>query len=435
MRRRIAVLLVARCLAAMLLAAGCVLDVEEWEWDEDDVGSSQHALSINQPGYVTESSVHALANRCAVNPEGDIASGLIIDPGYIMAYRSGYHSPPDLCDPAQTTETCGSSVPAPVYPESIESTDYHRQSIQRIRRNTKNYLLVSHSVQADHLTCWDAGFEVIEMGVAAHGSGSLNLGSGGVTPTSAALCADHIVKYQEYSSPIRRHAGGMQVNGSYVVVPFEDTDGRTVPASFRTFNVSDPPNSFSGPTVLRERGDDTYGAATALTRTNDGKFMVMIFGNDGADSEVFVSTGNTMPTVPTDWDSKAVVDFLSNANIQNVQFVTKCSGVAGDVSGLLYVVATHKNAPPLNEDWVYLYRVTFPDPSTYVPAFEFRASRRMVCSSANTGGTRYCDFDAGAGVYVDGNGRLMLYGVEHWNDHNDGFLIDHGVKVREFSTH
>jgi hypothetical protein len=39
-------------------------------------------------------------------------------------------------------------------------------------------------------------------------------------------------------------------------------------------------------------------------------------------------------------------------------------------------------------------------------------------------------FDAGAGVYVQGNGGLLLYGVEHYNDGYPG--TKRAVKVREF---
>lgn len=395
-------------LAVLLALASCITESDDWE---DDVGQSQLALSSSEPGYVTTSNAYALANRCAVDPIGDVNSGFTVDPSYIMAYRSG------------KSTACAGSVSAPYIVGS--PSDYHRQSIQRIRRNTQNYLFVTQSVPPPSETSWYPGFEVIEVGGAGHGTGFLDLGSAGVTPTSYSLCGDHIVKYQEYSSTVRRHAGGMQVNGSYVVVPFEDNQNYSVAASFRTFDVSDPPNSFSGPTVLRQQGNTAHGGAAALTRTNDSKFLAMVFGQDSSDVEVFVSSGTTMPTSPTDWDSKiSTAAFGSSENdYQNVQFITECDV---DTSGRLFAVATHKNSS--GEDWVDLYKVTL-NTTTYAPTFTKVASRKMTCSSANTG-TRYCDFDAGAGVFVDANGILILYGVEHYNDHYPG--DDTAVKVREF---
>ena len=380
---------------------------------------TQHELSSSQPGFVTTQNANALANRCAVDPIGDVTSGFTVDPSYIMAYRSG------------KSTVCAGSVSAPYIVGS--PSDYHRQSIQRIRRNTQNYLLVTQSVPPPSETSWYPGFEVIEIGGSGHGTGFLDLGSAGVTPTSYSLCADHIVKYQEYSSTVRRHAGGMQVNGSYVVVPFEDNQSYSVAASFRTFDVSDPPKSFSGPTVLRQKGNTAHGGAAALTRTNDSKFLVMVFGEDSSDVEVFVSSGTSMPTSPTDWNSKISTAAFgsSDDDYQNVQFITECDI---DTSGRLFALATYKNdswhdgrAP--GEDWLDLYRVTL-NTTTYAPTFAKVASRKMTCSSANTGSTRYCDFDAGAGVFIDANGSLILYGVEHYNDHYPG--DDTAVKVREF---
>ena len=81
------------------------------------------------------------------------------------------------------------------------------------------------------------------------------------------------------------------------------------------------------------------------------------------------------------------------------------------------------------DDWADLYQVTL-DSITYEPTFEPVASRNFKCSTTNTGGDRYCDFNAGAGVYVDSSGRLTLYGVEHYNDAYPD--TDYGVKVREF---
>lgn len=163
-----------------------------------------------------------------------------------------------------------------------------------------------------------------------------------------------------------------------------------------------------------------------MTRTNDSKFLVMVFGQDSSDVEVFVSSGTAMPTSPADWDSKiSTAAFGSSENdYQNVQFITECDV---DTSGRLFALATHKNSS--GEDWADLYKVTL-NTTTYAPTFTKVASRHMTCSSGNTGSMRYCDFDAGAGAFVDGNGSLILYGVEHYNDHYPD--DDTAVKVREF---
>jgi hypothetical protein len=55
----------------------------------------------------------------------------------------------------------------------------------------------------------------------------------------------------------------------------------------------------------------------------------------------------------------------------------------------------------------------------------------VECCTRNTGDLRFCDFDAGAGAYVDPTGHLILYGVEFYNEFSAG-AEDTGVAVREF---
>ena len=402
-------------LSLFLLHPACALEVDGWDDDlDDEVGHSQLAISSTEPGYVTTDWNDPLANHCAVDPTWDILTGLDSDPSYIQAYRSG-----------KTIEFCNGDVYAPYWVGAPDA--YHRQGIQRINRNSTNYFFVTHSVPPPEDTAWYPGFEVVEMG--AHGVGRFAMGSGGATPTTQAPCPNHIVKYWEYSSPDRRHAGGMQVNGNYAVVAFEQNPLHMIPASFRTVNVSNPPTPTSGPTVFRQKGATKHGSSAALTRTNDGKFLIMVFGNNAADVEVFVSAGTSMPTTPGNWHSKIAKADPFGATwekYQNVQFITECDT---DTSGRLFLLATHKNDS--SEDWADLYRVTF-NTTTYEPTFVKWANRNMTCSSSSTGGTRYCDFDAGAGSYVDPDGNLILYGVEHYNDHFNP-NTDYGVKVREFA--
>jgi hypothetical protein len=79
--------------------------------------------------------------------------------------------------------------------------------------------------------------------------------------------------------------------------------------------------------------------------------------------------------------------------------------------------------------------VTFPNaadtasPAQYLPVFTNVANAHLVCRSTHTGGRYYCDFDAGAGAYVSGAGRVLIYGVEHFNGAVDD---SHVVSVREF---
>lgn len=65
------------------------------------------------------------------------------------------------------------------------------------------------------------------------------------------------------------------------------------------------------------------------------------------------------------------------------------------------------------------------------PVFTKPANFNAKCFSSQSGATRYCDFAVGAGVYVDDQGQLMPYGVEHDKDGYPGSTrMGEGAGVR-----
>jgi hypothetical protein len=138
--------------------------------------------------------------------------------------------------------------------------------------------------------------------------------------------------------------------------------------------------------------------------------MVLIFGHDSDDVEVFVSTEPALPhfgSASSTWSSRNVASTpFGRSNYQNLNLVTA-------TNGQLYVVGTHRDGS--GEDWADIWRLDLT--SSYYPSFTKLANRHMYCNTSATGNQTYCNFDAGAGIYVDGSGHLVLYGVEHYNDH------------------
>lgn len=359
-----------------------------------DVGVLSQAATA-YAAWVTTSTTDPYVNRCATDPVASIGS-LGTNPTYVMGYRSG-------------SDSC--SVLAPTTGNGL----VHHQGIQRLTRGGYNYLLVTTSVGSSA----DPGFEVVRLGSKSATTGALGQN---VTPLQLSSCSDAIVNYASDGSSPRDHAGGLQVSGEYAIVPFEHaSDGYT--AGFRTAALTDPTNPQWSPLALRTRGQTTNAGAATLTRLASGQFLAFLFGNDSDDVEVFLSSQTTLPGhggTSSQWVSQASASTpFGSANYQNLQFVTRCDGQ-------LYVAGTHKNTT--GEDWVDLWRVDLN--ATYVPTFTKVANRHMYCSTSNTGNTRYCDFDAGAGIYVHGTGGLILYGVEHYNDGYPG--TTRAVKVREF---
>jgi hypothetical protein len=99
---------------------------------------------------------------------------------------------------------------------------------------------------------------------------------------------------------------------------------------------------------------------------------------------------------------------------QNLQLVKDCSGA-------LYAVGTRGDG---GRDAAYLYHLNLGrDPGTgNIDSFgglELVTTRHLFCTDAATDGKRFCDFNAGAGIHVDPQGTLAVYGIEHDNDgHN-----------------
>jgi len=404
MRRRTPLLL------SLGLLAGACGPQDETAMDEHDSAPDEalaeteaavSGISGNYPGYVAYNTTDTV-NRCAGNPVSD-TSNLRKDPSWILAYKSGKSS----CGVAAPTEHNGNR---PMNGDMI-----HRQGIQRMVRNGKNYLLVSNSVKKNQAY---AGFEVVELGT--QGGTGYTLYSGGATPSSSPSCNDRIVGYKGYPYHSRNHAGGIQVWGRYVIVPLEDEDdGRT--AGFRIADLYAPNTPWWSQTIFRKRGQRKNAGAASLTRLSDGRFLALIFGHDSNDVEVFVTTGTSMCMSRSCWVSKAKANTPSGFEpYQNVQIVNRCNGA-------LYAVGTHKNG---SKDWVDTWRLKL-NSSTLQPTFTKVANRNLTCKSANTGNTHYCNFHAGAGVYVNPSGRLYMYGVEHYDDAHPG--NGYGVKVREFN--
>ncbi|WP_437598604.1 hypothetical protein WMF28_38250 [Sorangium sp. So ce590] len=356
------------------------------------------AISGTHPGYVVSAPTDE-ANRCALDPVYDIDVALALNPNYVVAYRSG-------------KSACG--VPAPT---NHDGELIHRQGIQRLHRDGKNYLLVSASTR-DGV---EAGFEVVEMGSRV---GNAALGSGGVTPTTAPNCADHVVSHTGYPYPdLRDHAGGLQVLGRYAAVALEDISNDNN-AGFLVADLANPASPTRGPLITRQRGDRKEAGSVAMTRLNDGTYMTMVFGHGASDVEVFVSNGTTMSLTSSFWTSKWRETTPGNfPSYQNIQLVTRCDG-------RLYALGTHNQSG--SDDWADLWQVTLSTDGNYNPTFTKVANANVFCRSANTGDTRYCNFSAGGGAYVAGNGRMIVYGVEHYDDAYPG--NGHGVKVREFAT-
>lgn len=344
---------------------------------------------------VTSYSADPYVNRCALNPPDDVGK-LRQDPAYIQAYHSG---------------SWWNSAWAPTTGRGLT----HRQGIQRLLLNGRNYFVVSNSTESGTVP----GIEVVA--IESRDGYSAALGAT-ATPSSRPATYDHVVRYHDIASPYFNHVGGIQISGAFAVLPWEASDDSSR-AGFAVVDLRNPLLPAPVASVQRQRGEYTNAGAAAMTRLADGRFLALIFGNDSDDVEVFLSSQTGMPGQGSGsvWTSVSRSETPSGFEAyQNVQMITACDG-------RLFVAGTHKNI--YSEDWLDLWQLKFT--SALTPTFSKVANRQVKCSSGNTGSRRYCDFDAGAGVHVSPTGSVLLYGVEHYNDAYpyDGTT----VKVREFT--
>jgi hypothetical protein len=221
------------------------------------------------------------------------------------------------------------------------------------------------------------------------------------------------------------HLGGMQAAGDLMAVPYEESSEEAnaqaflfdIRAALQPVRLQVDP----GLSVL----SDSMGAVgilpDGLVVMGTPRYIVLALyaGNTKLrlwSLSVSLSSGSaSVLGDPID------VDYQGPA-FQNLQLVKDCNGA-------LYAVGTRVDD---GQDTAYLHQLNLerdPDTGTIdsFTGLERITTLHLFCTNAATDGERYCDFNAGAGIYVDPQGTLALYGVEHDNDgHN------HSTKMTEF---
>ncbi|HKZ54548.1 MAG TPA: hypothetical protein VJ123_03635 [Anaerolineales bacterium] len=219
------------------------------------------------------------------------------------------------------------------------------------------------------------------------------------------------------------HAGGAQVLGNYVVYANECYLNLRCLRTRARLEIWDlaTPTSPKLVGVFTPRGGVLGGVATgaALTKLVDGNYLLMGAAHNNADLEFYLAGSLTGPwTVVGAW--RKGQHNLPWASFQNMQFVTDSR------NGDLYLVGTVGHNPGIpfdDEDWAYLYQASLDGGQIVV---EYVDRKRMYCSDGFLT-TQYCNFNAGAGIYVTGDGKLALYAVEHNNDGPNG-----SIKMEQF---
>lgn len=296
------------------------------------------------------------------------------------------------------------------------SLSHHWQGVQRLVSGNARYLAVSRNI--DDLTD-DVSFVVVKMG--SRNDTGLRFRSNRLFPTTffeatAPPASDGIVKTVPVL-PGFKHAGGMQLSGNFLVVPFEDGPGSK--AVF--YDLSNPENPQELTNHVDHSSLSSEAGTASLIKLMSGHFLLIIGRKNANILDFYVSQGTDLTTTAFDlfdsWDEGELLTTIGDeefGNYQNLNLLTRCNGD-------LYLIGTHKNSLT-SQDFTDLYRVSNGVGDEVV--ITKVAKKHVICKYR---GINHCNLDAAGGTYVDPGGRLYIYGVEHDNDGPGG-----SVKFEEF---
>jgi hypothetical protein len=314
----------------------------------------------------------------------------------------------------------------------------HFQGVQRLR--TGQHLLVSGG---DKLQPTSHVFVLHLASAASAGTGPLG---SNVMWTRDPEAGDVLVQIIGIEQE-RWHAGGINLLGDILAVPLEgigtlDGAGQQILSKIAFFHLADPMAPERFPFEIR-RATANAGAVTITKLPND-HFLCAVW-QDGVDKhdtgwlEFYLSNaaGDFGPFGPAfaTWKYPAgQPGDRANPKYQSIGFVQElpAEGAAGQWLYLIGTINTEALAPSIpGHDVADLFAVQLPNEllqESLVAAPPFPApTLTWLQRKGFEGADEHCNFAAAAGVHVDPNGILSLYGGFHWR-------ISGTIRLTEFRS-
>ncbi|HXU29771.1 MAG TPA: hypothetical protein VN851_04255 [Thermoanaerobaculia bacterium] len=199
-----------------------------------------------------------------------------------------------------------------------------------------------------------------------------------------------------------RHAGGMQAAGNVVALPMEEGPGNGRIALY-DFNSSTAPLPFAF-----IEGTTPAAGTASLAKLSASQWVLLLGHGDAKKLEVFKSSSGDLRAPGNRWTRTEIwEDWKVNVwdSFQNLNFVTDCN------DGQLYLIGTGLGVRwgAIGSDYAHLYRAFADGPLR----LEHVGVKQFYCSND---GSRQCNFDAGSGVFVGADHKLVLYATEHADD-------------------
>ena len=267
----------------------------------------------------------------------------------------------------------------------------HWQGVQRLAIDDARWLVASRSGSS-------TGFVVIRMG--SRDTDGLAFGasrkSDGIPDWSAPPPVTDAVVSRVESEPGLGHAGGIQVTGTLLAVPYE-ARGDSAVVVFYDLSVPALPRRLG--LVRRPAWAGGHASLVAVTRLADRRLLLVIGAQSSEVLEFLVSQTadpfafGAQPAFTPVYVERGGI----HGGFQNLNFVTQCDGT-------LYLVGVGNTGfppPNLGEDHVEWFAVRG-NPSRGL-RLEREGRRRFDC--------RECNFGAGGGVYVTPAGAMVVYGI------------------------
>ncbi len=230
-----------------------------------------------------------------------------------------------------------------------------------------------------------------------------NVGLGGA-PSGEDRIVLNLVISEDYN-----HPGGIQIVDSVLAVPLEDG----VHSKVVFYDVGNPeaPKKLAAEIIRRNRMAGSIAICKPAADSDD--YLIIVKDSD-LNLDVYLSSGTDLESAtfelqdrwsPNKLKSEIDGDFIFG-DYQNINLIR-------DRDGQIYLVGLHNNTRrPLrlfSSDYADLFRVEFGGDGQ-LNLIKI-AKKSFICKTSFFG-DRFCNFDAGAGVYLDPKGDLIIYAVE-----------------------
>lgn len=359
-------------------------------------------------GRVTATTT-ANANRCVPNPVAQLRS--LRDHGDILGFRMGAGYP----DPG--------------------GDDYHWQGIQRLPIGGGRLLAVSSSTRASE----GGHIAIVQLGSRGTVGGRLRANRLSTTTQDWKVRpgGNDVIVQDLRVNTVFNHSGGLQTLGRYLLVPLEmiaDSSDKARVYLYDSLGTRDPwfCNQATGAGCLRKVWGfvvaGTGAGTVSAAQLDDGRYLMITTQKGITKFEVHVSQHSKALTDSTLfgswgsyealWVSRGISSGEDWTDYQNLNLLTGCNGQ-------LYLLASHKSDGGLffdSEDWIDLFELHLVpdgkrnadgDPTLSVSLTKV-ASRHVYCRAL--GDETQCNLHAAGGAWVDPQGRLFFYALEHFND-------------------